>query len=73
MKIQIEYVIIVLLIILIIINLNKRFGLGKRLRRRMGPIRFWRPGFLMSDYYPFRVPLRFRRHHRYHGGRFRRR
>lgn len=30
------------------------------------PIRYWAPGHLTSYYYPFRVPLRFRRHHRFH-------
>lgn len=34
-------------------------------------IKYWHPGHLMSYYYPFSVPRVFRRHHRFHGNRFR--
>lgn len=63
-----QYVIVSLLLVVVFMLLQQ----NKQPKKQEEPIRYWAPGHLMSYYYPFHVPLRFRRHHRFHGKRHRR-
>ena len=59
-----------LIAILVILSVQYKQD-NEREKKNAGPIRRWWPGHLMSYYYPFHVPLTFRRHHRFHRDRFR--
>lgn len=62
------YLIIGLLLVIIVILSNRKMKDDEK--KEEEPIRYWTPGHLMSYYYPFHVPLRFRRHHRFHRREF---
>ena len=66
---KVSYLIVALLIVIIVMMAQQRGE--KQQDKTSKPITYWHPGHLMSYYYPFDVPRVFRRHHRFHGRRFR--
>ena len=61
-----EVYLIIGLLLIIIFLLSKQRQQEKPVDKIYKPIRYWAPGHLTSYYYPFHVPRRFRRHHRFH-------
>lgn len=67
-----EYLIVGLLLVLIFLVFKGQNQPKEEEKKNAGPIRYWYPGYNMSDYYPFSFGGSFRRHHRFHGARHRR-
>lgn len=68
---NIKYLIVVLLIVIVFLlsKQQKQYEEDKKQAkedRLYKPIRYWAPGHLRSNYYPFHVPLVIRRHHRFY-------
>ena len=75
--IKVSYIVIFLLIMVILLMMGQR-QMQKQMNEetkkdlhKENPIRYWAPGHLTSNYYPFRLNRIFRRHHRFHGGGYR--
>ena len=65
---EVNNIIVLLLIAIILVLLLKKDVVQQEESKELknaGPIRRWWPGHLMSNYFPFHVPLRIRRHHRF--------
>jgi hypothetical protein len=63
---MIQYLVIVLILVGVFFTTKQKvIRKRKKIKQHMG---YWIPvpGHLTSRHYPFDVPLRFRRHHRFH-------
>lgn len=69
-----NYLVIGLLLVIVFLLIKqKKIQQPKKTVVVSDPITYWAPGYNSSFYYPFNFRGSFRRHHRYHGGKYRRR